>query len=85
MIDQAEFVQRCVAAANDLALLYAGESSEEKMLAALLHQTRANLEAKLAEPFGPDVAAQMAEASSRLSSVASARSMRPARCRPSSN
>jgi hypothetical protein len=60
MIDQAEFVQRCVAAADELALLYAGEP-EEKMLAAL-HQVRANLEAKLAEPFGPDVAAGMAEA-----------------------
>ena len=31
------------------------------MLAAL-HQTRANLEAELAKPFGPDIAAQMAEA-----------------------
>ncbi|SIO50142.1 hypothetical protein SAMN05443247_06644 [Bradyrhizobium erythrophlei] len=60
MIDQAEFVQRCVAAANELALLYVGEP-EEKMLAAL-HQARANLEAKLAELFGPDVAAMMAEA-----------------------
>jgi hypothetical protein len=54
------FVSRYVAAAADLALFFVGEP-EEKMLATL-HQTRTNLEAKLAEPFGPDMAAQIAAA-----------------------
>ena len=60
MTTQAEFVQRCVAAAADLALFFVG-APEEKMLASL-HQTRINLEADLAETFGADVAAAIAEA-----------------------
>jgi hypothetical protein len=55
-----QFIDRCAAAAADLALFFVGEPKEKMMQA--LHQTRANLEAELAEPFGPDVAAQMAEA-----------------------
>jgi hypothetical protein len=55
-----EFIDRCVSAAADLALFYAGTPDEAMMVS--LHQVRSNVEAGLAEPFGPDVAAQMAEA-----------------------
>ncbi len=44
----------------DLALFFVGEP-EEKMLATL-QQTRANLQAQLAQQFGPDIAAQIAAA-----------------------
>jgi 7-keto-8-aminopelargonate synthetase-like enzyme len=57
---QAEFIDRCVAAAADLALYFVG-APDEQMLA-FLHQTRTNLEAELAETFGADGAALMAQA-----------------------
>jgi K+-sensing histidine kinase KdpD len=50
----------CVAAAADLALLFVG-TSEERMLQSL-QQTRQNLTADLAEPFGAEIAALVAEA-----------------------
>jgi 7-keto-8-aminopelargonate synthetase-like enzyme len=56
---QAEFIDRCVAAAADLALYFVG-APDEQMLASL-HQTRTNLEADLAEAFGAEVAALIAE------------------------
>jgi hypothetical protein len=60
MTTQVEFAERCTAAAADMALFFVG-APEEKMLASL-HQTRINLEADLAETFGADVAAAIAEA-----------------------
>jgi len=55
-----EFIDRCVAWAADLALFFAGVP-ENKMMVELC-QVRANLEIGLAETFGPDVAAAIAEA-----------------------
>jgi 7-keto-8-aminopelargonate synthetase-like enzyme len=60
MTTQAEFAERCAAAAADLALYFVG-APDEQMLASL-HQTRTNLEADLAETFGADVAAAIAQA-----------------------
>jgi hypothetical protein len=57
MTDQ--FIDRCVAAAADLALFFVG-APDEQMLASL-HQTRTNLETELSETFGADVAALIAE------------------------
>jgi 7-keto-8-aminopelargonate synthetase-like enzyme len=54
------FVERCAAAAADLGLFFVG-AAESDMMAAL-HQVRSNLEAELAESFGADVAALMAQA-----------------------
>ena len=55
-----EFIERCVASASDLSLLFVGES-EERMLAAL-SETKENLKMGLAEYFGAEVAALVAEA-----------------------
>jgi hypothetical protein len=60
MTPEAEFIQRSVAAAADLALLFVGEP-EEKMLAAL-SQTRQNLARELSEAFGVEAAASFADA-----------------------
>jgi hypothetical protein len=60
MTTQAEFAERCAAAAADMALFFCG-ASEEQMLASL-HQTRINLEANLAETFGAEVATAIAAA-----------------------
>ena len=60
MTTQAEFAERCVAAAADLALYFVG-APDEQMLASL-HQTRTNLETELAETFGAEVATAIAEA-----------------------
>jgi hypothetical protein len=59
MTPQAQFVERCVAAAADLALAFAHESDET--VAASLAVTRANLAIKLTEPFGAEVAASFAD------------------------
>ena len=55
-----DFIERCVAAAADLALYFVG-ASEDEMLASL-HQTRTNLETDLAETFGAEVATAIAQA-----------------------
>ena len=55
-----EFIDRCVAAAADLALFFVG-APDEQMLASL-RQTRTNLETELSETFGAEVAAAIAEA-----------------------
>jgi hypothetical protein len=55
-----EFAQRCAKSAGDLALLFAGEP-DEKMLVAL-SQSRQNLTEQLAESFGAEVAALIAQA-----------------------
>ena len=60
MTTQAEFAERCVAAAADLALFFVG-APDEQMFASL-HQTRTNLETELSETFGADVAAAIAAA-----------------------
>ena len=60
MITPEAFVDRCVAAAADMAFAFVGVSREDMLVA--LHQVRENLTVQLAEQFGPDVAAQMAEA-----------------------
>jgi 7-keto-8-aminopelargonate synthetase-like enzyme len=60
MTTQVEFVERCVAAAADLALFFVGAPENEMLVS--LHEVRANLEAELAEAFGAEVAALMAQA-----------------------
>jgi hypothetical protein len=60
MTTQAEFAERCAAAAADLALFFVG-APDEQMLASL-HQTRTNLETELSETFGAEVAAAIAQA-----------------------
>jgi hypothetical protein len=59
MTPQAQFVERCVAAASELALFFAGESEEDVLGA--LSQIRQNLANKLTEPFGAEVAASFAD------------------------
>jgi hypothetical protein len=59
MTPQAQFVERCIAAAADLALALAHQSDEK--VAASLATMRANLEAELSEPFGVADAAAFAE------------------------
>jgi hypothetical protein len=54
------FIDRCVASASDLALAFTGVPDEAML--AQLYQVRANLETELAETFGAEVAAQMAQA-----------------------
>lgn len=58
--DGPEFIDRCVAAAADLALFFIGRPEEEMLVS--LHQVRTNLEAQLAETFGPEVARLFAQA-----------------------
>ena len=58
MTDQ--FIERCVAAAADLALYFVG-APDEQMLASL-QQTRTNLETELTEMFGAEVATIVAQA-----------------------
>jgi hypothetical protein len=59
MTTQSEFVERSVAAAADLALLFVGVPDQE--MTQELHRVRSNLEVELAGPFGPDVAASIAQ------------------------
>jgi hypothetical protein len=58
MTTSAEFVDRAFTSAADSALFYVG-TSDEKMESSLDH-VRQNLEADLASPFGPDIAASIA-------------------------
>jgi K+-sensing histidine kinase KdpD len=60
MTTQAEFAERCAAAAADLALFFVG-APDEQMLASL-QQTRINLETELSETFGAEVATAIAQA-----------------------
>jgi hypothetical protein len=60
MTTQAEFAERCAAAAADLALFFV-DAPDDQMLAAL-YQVRADMEAKLVTTFGADVAALVAQA-----------------------
>jgi hypothetical protein len=70
-------IEECVAAAADLALFFVG-SPENGMLLSL-YQVRANLEAELAETFGPDVADAVAQAF--VATAVGVRSRPPARLR----
>ena len=54
------FIERCTAAAADLALFFVGQP-EEKMIQSL-HEVRANLETDLAETFSADIAGMIAAA-----------------------
>lgn len=54
-----EFIDRCVASAADMALLFVG-ASQEQMLPALF-TVRERMRLKLAEPFGAEIAALIAE------------------------
>jgi hypothetical protein len=55
-----DFIDRSVAAAADLALFFVGVPENEMLLS--LYHVRANLEVELAEAFGPEVAALVAQA-----------------------
>jgi ABC-type branched-subunit amino acid transport system substrate-binding protein len=55
-----EFINNCIAAAAGFALLFVGVPDVQMMEA--LYQVRANVQAELAETFGPDVAAAVAQA-----------------------
>jgi 7-keto-8-aminopelargonate synthetase-like enzyme len=55
-----DFIDRSVAAAAELALFFVGQPEEEMLVS--LHQVRTNLEAQLAETFGPEAATLFAQA-----------------------
>jgi hypothetical protein len=57
MISDAD-VEIAVAAAAQLALFYVGTPENEMLLA--LHDIRSDVQARLTEPFGPDIAAAIA-------------------------
>jgi hypothetical protein len=58
--DGAEFIDRCVAAAADMALAFVGEPIDTVMRR--LNQTHENLRRDLTPQFGPEVAHQVADA-----------------------
>jgi hypothetical protein len=60
MTPEAEFIQRMVASAADLALFFSGEP-EAKMIA-VLSQTRESLATELSDQFGAEIAASIADA-----------------------
>jgi len=60
MTTQAEFAERCAAAAAELALFFVGVSHPEMMQSLVTMQ--ANLQAGLAQTFGADVGTQIAAA-----------------------
>ena len=60
MTTPSEFTERAVKSAADLALFFVGVP-EEAMKRSLL-EAQSNLEAQLAEPFGPEIARDMAKA-----------------------
>ena len=55
-----EFVDRCVASAADMALLFVGASQEQMLQHLIVVRKRMTL--RLAEPFGAEIAAFVADA-----------------------
>jgi hypothetical protein len=56
----ADFIDRCVAAAADMALAFVGEPNDKVMVC--LNQTRANLQRDLAPQLGAEIAEAVAQA-----------------------